>query len=87
MSIFDKLQPGSVAPAAQQGQQQDPRQLLQQLRQDPGATLKSAGLEVPAGMTDPQQMVQHLLNSGQVPQSRLTRAMQMLQRFPGLSAR
>ena len=87
MSIFDKLQPQSGAPAVPQAQQQDPRALLQQLRQDPGATLKGAGLTVPDGMTDPQQMVQHLINSGQVPQSRLTRAVQMLQRLGGGLAR
>ena len=87
MSIFDKLQPAGAAPRAPQAQQSNPVQLMQQLRQDPGATLKGAGLSVPEGMDDPQQIVNHLINSGQVPQSRLTRAMQMMQQFTGGRAR
>lgn len=83
MSIFDKLQPAGAAPRAPQAQQRDPAKLMQQLRQDPGATLKGAGLNVPDGMNDPQQIVQHLLDSGQVPQTRFTQALQMVQRLAG----
>ena len=71
MSIYDQL-----------GQQQASNlmQLLQQLRQNPTSALQSAGLNIPAGMTNPQQIVQHLIQSGQIPQSRFTQAMSMLMR-------
>ena len=87
MSIFDKLQPAGGPQQAPQGPQANPAQLLQQLRSDPGAMLKSAGLNVPQGMNDPQQIVQHLVNSGQVPQNRVTRALQMMQQLTGGPAR
>lgn len=78
MSIYDQL-----------GQQQasNPMQLLQQLKQNPTSALQSAGLNIPAGVTNPQQIVQHLIQSGQVPQTRLSQAMQMMQRLRGGFAR
>lgn len=75
MSLFDSLGGGK---APQQGQQMNPMQALAQLQNDPVGTLKQAGLNIPAGMNNPQQIVQHLLQSGQVPQSRFTQAMQMM---------
>lgn len=71
MSLFDQL-----------GQQQaNPMQMVQQLRADPVGYLKRAGLNVPDGMTDPQQIIQHLMRSGQVPANRYQAAMQMIQRM------
>lgn len=58
----------------------NPQQMLQQIKSNPAAVLRQRGLNVPAGMTNPQQIIQHLLSSGQVPQSRLTQAMQMMGR-------
>lgn len=70
MSIFDSL-----------GQQQmNPMQMMNQLRSNPSAVLKQRGLNVPDGMTNPQQIVQHLLNSGQISNSRLQSVMQMMGR-------
>ena len=69
MGLFDQL-----------GQQQNPMQMLQQIRQNPAAILQRAGLNIPAGMTDPQQIVQHLMQSGQVSQQRYQQAMQMMRR-------
>ena len=54
------------------------QQALSHLRGDPAGTLKAAGLNIPDGMSDPQQIVNHLLQSGQVPQNRLTMAMRMM---------
>lgn len=62
----------------QQNQQMTPQQAMSQLQADPAGVLKQIGLNIPAGMTNPQQMVQHLLQSGQVPQSRFAQAMQMM---------
>ena len=64
----------------QLGQQQNPMQMLQQIRQNPAAILQRAGLNIPAGMTDPQQIIQHLMQSGQVSQQRYQQAMQMMRK-------
>ena len=60
-------------------QQTNPMQMMQQLRADPAGFLRQAGLNVPAGITDPQQMINHLMQSGQVSQQRYQQAMQMMQ--------
>lgn len=73
MSIFDSLNG--------KRQQLTPQQAMQQLRSDPVATLKQAGLSVPAGMDNPQQIINHLIHSGQLPQNRLTTAVQMAHRM------
>lgn len=69
MGVFDKL--------GQKPQQSNPMQMLQQLRSNPVGMLKQAGYNIPDGMNSPQQMVNHLIQSGQVPQARYQRVMQM----------
>lgn len=71
MSIFDAL--GGQAPM-------NPMQMMMQLRNNPAAVLKQRGLNVPDGMSDPQQIVQHLISSGQVSNNALQAAMQMMGR-------
>lgn len=69
MGLFDQL-----------GQQNNPMQMLQQIRQNPAAILQRAGLNIPSGMSDPQQIIQHLMQSGQVSQQRYQQAMQMMRK-------
>lgn len=71
MSIFDTLG---------QAPQTNPMQALQQLQQNPAAMLRQKGLNIPDGMTNPQQIVQHLVQSGQVSNGRLQQVMQMVGR-------
>ena len=75
MSLFDRLGGQSMAPA----------NMLQQAIETAKANyvniLQQKGLTIPNGMTDPQQMVQHLVQSGQVPQARYQQAVQMMQRM------
>lgn len=75
MSLFDRLG----------GQGMAPTNMLQQAIETAKANyvniLQQKGLTIPAGMTDPQQMVQHLVQSGQVPQARYQQAVQMMQRM------
>ena len=80
MSLFDSL---GNQPKQQTQQRMTPQQAMQQLRADPAGTLKAAGYNVPAGMSDPQQIVNHLLQSGQVSNPRL----QMAQRMMGMLGR
>lgn len=70
MGLFDRLG----------GKQQNPQQILQQLQQDPVGMLRQKGLTIPQGMTNPQQIVNHLVSSGQVPNARLQQIMQMMGR-------
>ena len=58
-----------------------PMQLLQQLRQNPVQFLRQAGLNVPADLSDPNEIIQHLMNSGQITQERYNQARQMVSRF------
>lgn len=70
MSIFDNIGRPNALPNAQNA--------LQRIMSDPVGVLRQRGLSIPNGMTNPQQIINHLVQSGQVPQNRLTQAMQML---------
>ena len=61
----------------------NPMAMLAQLKQNPLALLQKAGFNVPAGLNlnNPQAIVQHLMNSGQITQDQLTQAQQMAQNF------
>jgi hypothetical protein len=58
-------------------------QMLQQLKGNPMQFLSRMGLQVPAGMNDPQQMVQHLLNSGQRNQQQFDMSRQSASQWQG----
>lgn len=73
MSLFDNLGNKSVP--------QNPMQMLQQLRSNPVSVLQQAGYNIPAGMNNPQQIIQHLLQSGQVSQNKFAQAQQMAAKF------
>lgn len=60
---------------------QNPIQMIQKLRSDPAGMLRSRGLQIPNGMNNPQQIINHLLQSGQVPQCRYAQVLQNLQQF------
>ena len=59
----------------------NPFALLQRLRQNPAQMLKEMGLEIPADLADPNSIIQHLMNSGQVTQQAYEQARQMAARF------
>lgn len=73
MSLFDNLGNKNVP--------QNPMQMLQQLRSNPVSVLQQAGYNIPAGMNNPQQIIQHLLQSGQVSQNKFAQAQQMAAKF------
>lgn len=65
-----------------QQQPSNPMQLLQQLRSNPAQLLQQAGFNVPANILgNPQAIVQHLLQSGQLTQGRFAQAQQMAQQM------
>lgn len=55
--------------------------MLQQLRQNPAAMLRMRGLNVPLGMNDPQAILNHLTQSGQVNRQWLQSMTQMMSGF------
>lgn len=56
-------------------------QQLQMLRQNPMQFLRQRGFNVPNNVTDPQAIIQHLMNSGQVSQQQMNQAQAMAQGF------
>lgn len=56
-------------------------QMLQQLQRNPVQMLRQAGLNVPDNLNDPNQIIQHLMNSGQISQQRYEQARQMAAQF------
>ena len=54
---------------------------LPQLQSNPMQILTQRGFNVPNGMTDPQQIIRHLMNTGQVSQEQYNKAMQMANQF------
>ena len=71
MSLFEQLG-GPTIP-------KNPQQMLQQLQRDPVGVLKQRGISVPDGMTNPQELINHLLQTRQLTNPRL----QMLQQIAG----
>ena len=59
----------------------NPMQMLQQLRQNPVQVLRQAGLNIPDNLSDPNAIIQHLMNSGQVSQQRYEQARQVVAQF------
>ena len=55
----------------------NPMQAMNELQRNPSAFLKQMGFDVPEGVTDPQQLSMHLVNSGQRSNSLLQAAMRM----------
>lgn len=56
-------------------------QMLGQLKQNPLGLLQRAGYNIPANLNDPQQIIQHLTQTGQINQAQLNQAQQMAQMF------
>ena len=74
MSLFDDIGAQKI-PA-----QITPQQAFSQLRANPAAMLKQAGLSIPTGMSNPQEIINHLLRSGQISNPRLQMAQRLLMR-------
>lgn len=51
--------------------------MYQRFMQNPAQALMEAKFNVPQGMSNPNDIIQHLLNTGQVSQSRVNQVMQM----------
>lgn len=68
-------------PLMQGNPQNQPQVTLQDLRNDPVNVIKQFGYNVPAEIANnPIAMIQHLVSSGQIPQSRLQQFANMRRR-------
>lgn len=65
-----------------QPQQMNPAQMVQQLKSDPVGFMKSRGINIPNGVdtTNPQSIINGLIQSGQIGNDRFKMVMQMLGR-------
>lgn len=77
MSMFDRL--GQSVPQQLQGKSRE--EALREIKADPVGVLRQHGLNVPAGVMDPMQMVNHLIRTGQVGGPRLQMVQQMMGRM------
>lgn len=68
--------PNPLYQQLQQTQPNNPLSIVAQFRQNPLAVL-SQKYNIPQGMNDPNQILQHLLNTNQVSQDQVNRVMQM----------
>jgi hypothetical protein len=75
MSLFDRVNGG---------QQMNMQDQLRQLQSDPMGMAQKAGYNIPQNLAgNPQAMVQHLIQSGQVGGPMLQKIMPMMQRLMG----
>ena len=67
---------------AQQSQMPtNPMQLMGHFMQNPVGALRQAGFNIPDGLNDPRQIVNHLINNGQLNNSRLSQLQNMARMF------
>lgn len=64
-------------------QRMNPMQILQQLQQNPIQMLRQVGLNVPNNLSSPNDIIQHLMSSGQVSQAQYNKAREMAKMFIG----
>ena len=81
MGLFDQL--GQSVQNKQVNSQQAFQSDLASLKSDPVAYAKSHGKNIPDGMTDPNQMIQYLLNSTQVNNPRYQMALSLINSMAG----
>ena len=68
---------GAAGQSARQTMPQNPMALMGQFMQNPVGALRQAGFSIPDGMSDPRQIVNHLINNGQLGQTRLAQLQNM----------
>lgn len=74
MSIFDRLNGGGP----------NMQDLMQQIRNDPRGMAQRAGYQIPENLAgNPQAMVQHLIQTGQVGGTAMQRIMPMIRQLTG----
>lgn len=61
--------------------QKNPMALMNEFRSNPIGILQNLGYNIPSEMNNPQQIVNHLLNTGQLMPAQMQRIQQIASRF------
>lgn len=59
----------------------NPMAMLNQLKSNPLGFLRQKGFNIPDNISDPNAIIQHLMNTGQINQQTYNQARQMAQQF------
>lgn len=59
----------------------NPMAMLNQLKSNPLGFLRQKGFNIPDNVSDPNAIIQHLMNTGQINQQTYNQARQMAQQF------
>lgn len=78
MALFDRLSHQQQQPPTHQPTEGEIRAEAGAISSNPGAYLSQRGYNIPDGMTDPRQITQHLLRTGQIGQNRLMQVLRMI---------
>lgn len=78
MALFDRLSQQQQQPPTHQPTEGEIRAEAGAISSNPGAYLSQRGYNIPDGMTDPRQITQHLLRTGQIGQNRLMQVLRMI---------
>lgn len=62
----------------------NPLQRLSELKGNPTEFIRNAGYSIPDGLNDPNKILNHLLQSGQIDQGRINQAQMLARRFRGM---
>lgn len=70
-------------PLFQTMSQNNPLAMIGQIKQNPVQFLAQRGVNIPQGMNDPNEILQHLMKTGRVSQEQYNKAAQAAQMFKG----
>ena len=59
----------------------NPFMMINQIKQNPIGFLMQRGMNVPQGVTDPNKIIEHLMNTGQISQQQYDNAVRMANQF------
>lgn len=68
----------------QNNQFSTPLQRLSELKRNPTDFIRNAGYSIPDGLNDPNKILNHLLQSGQIDQGRISQAQALARQFRGM---
>ena len=59
----------------------NPMQMLNMMRQNPIGFLMQRGMNIPQGMNNPNEIIEHLMKTGQISQTQYDNAVRMANQF------
>jgi len=59
----------------------NPMQMLNQIKQNPIQFLAQRGMDIPSNLNNPNDIIQHLMNSGKISQEQYNQAVKMAEQM------